>query len=181
MIIQDQSVPKLQSFALDMNTASLLLTFDDIMVTSRIIVQSATTYQLSAAAYALTDSTSSSPNGRIIRVKLSDVDADGIKVSTALANSIDDSYLNLTLGSFSDMAGNEISAFAVAVKPTSYIADNTKPKLLSFDVDMTLRKITLSFSEAVAIASIKFPEYSLQNKKTGATETVSLVDPTETS
>ena len=172
--VGDAVSPTLVAFSLDMDAATVTLTFSETMKSSsldvtQIQLQDASDASSSSNTYALTAaSSSSSSNGVEIVITLADVDLNGIKSLSDLASADADTFLSLSATTITDMADNAVvavpvnSGTAVAV----YTFDTTAPTLDSFDLDLTTETLTMTFSEVVRIATFQPTGLTLQGEAT---------------
>jgi hypothetical protein len=117
------------------------------------------TFQNSAttptATFKLTGGTKSELSETEIELKLKLVDLNAIKADD-MAFTAASTYLSATEGFITDAADQDVTAVVgKAVASGGYIADNVKPTLVSFKLDMNTEMITLSFSETILRSSFQ--------------------------
>ena len=176
VFVADSTAPSLESWTLDMNGPSMVLSFSEpVNATSLtpafIDVRSASTGGLS---YSLTTSSTSSANGLSLTISLSPVDTNAIKTIDGLAVSQATSYLVFTApGAVSDMAGNRASTSTT--QASAFTADTTAPLFQSFTLDLNTGKLQVTFDESVRTTSLSFPNIELR-ATASSTSTSEVVD-----
>eukprot|EP00043_Microstomoeca_roanoka_P019296 m.215439 g.215439 ORF g.215439 m.215439 type:complete len:1764 (-) comp16975_c0_seq3:279-5570(-) len=180
VFVGDLRRPSLVSFDLDMDNETLSITFDEtinvnsirpaflaIQAQSSVVVQANTTNQdvltLSAAStvHATADITS-------VRIHLTKADANELRRRPGLATSAGTTFLAIfSAQAAQDMAGNAVieAPHTSAIAVTSYIADNTAPRLVRFDLNMDMGLLALSFDEPVRATSVDLTNIVVQASK----------------
>ena len=163
---QDTTPPQLVSFSADLDTGLLLLSFDEPVNASsinpdRFVLQSGNSGMITS--YQLTSGSTSSADGLIIALNTAPSDLNLIKNFTDLFVDEETSYLGFLPGAIADMNMNLISALNLsqAIPVGLFIADTTRPELLSFDLDLTGERITLSFTETVNVSTLDVAQITL--------------------
>ena len=158
---EDRTGPTAQGFVLNMNSGTLLISFDDVVDTDSLIINNiAVQADINGAAVdnfvqlnALpTFQATYSPNGFEVLINIPPASLNLIKANDQLATRIDNSFLRLTAQTLNDFAGNPAIPFVrtAALPATDHVADITSPELISFDLDIDgTGQLTLTFSEAV--------------------------------
>ena len=152
VFVPDIEPPYLVSWAMDMGTATLVLTFSEpvdiaSLLLSALSIQSAAAASRATAVVAL--SRSSEITGRVQRdvfIQLSYEDVNSIKRSSVLCKSSSTCFLQFgdDLGfdvpSYSEdgMAHNAILPLTSGVPASVYTPDRVAPVLLWFDIDLSL-------------------------------------------
>ena len=154
---RDASQPQPRSFALDLDSGVLSVSFDEpILATSvrpaAFTILASSTATASNTTYRLTTSTALLVDSTTVYVNLSDADLDQIKLRTALATNASNTFLRVDATALSDMANNSASAFNL--QSPSFRQDSSAPDLLTFSVNMTSGQLTLVFSEAINASSV---------------------------
>ncbi|MBU1705517.1 hypothetical protein KKG19_02195, partial [Patescibacteria group bacterium] len=125
----DNVDPALASWSLDLSAQTLTLVFDESVNASALDVTAITLQDAatSSTTYTLTDSTTASGNGTTIVINLSSTDYNAIQANTALATSINDSYLTITSSAEDDLRGNANAAIAdgAGIQAAAYTAKST--------------------------------------------------------
>jgi len=178
-------------FTLDMNTATLTINFNEPVVASSFDptkvtlhgaqngdLASTNSYTLSAA------SSTASVNGMqlIINVENNgglDQDFDEIQYLRQMATSSSDTFLSITKEAVIDMSTkfNQLVPIASssALAASAYTADTTMPTLLSFDLNMDSKTLTLTFSEVVYVDNtFDIQAITIQNSATSSTSDFTL-------
>ena len=114
--------------------------------------------------YTLTDGSTNSSNGLQITIIITDDDLNAIKRDEVLFTSRITSFLSITPSAIEDMNGNQASEIepSEALQASAYISDTTPPILLSFDLDMDMGVLVLSFPETVDVSTTMFDGIILQ-------------------
>eukprot|EP00042_Codosiga_hollandica_P059493 m.918095 g.918095 ORF g.918095 m.918095 type:complete len:4523 (+) comp60173_c0_seq1:4307-17875(+) len=177
-VAQDTTAPALVSFALNMNTAKLLLSFSETvrvssLLLSGITLQSTAIRGAPTTFFTLTgDQFDQAVDRTSIEITLTVANMNSIKTLRTLATDITSTYLVLAAGTVEDMYANGVSAIlsSSALQAGSYIVDSTAPTLTSFSLDMTVSGVlSLTFSESVASASLTVGDLTLQTDADRAT------------
>ena len=180
--VQDTTPPLLQLFSLDMNAGVLTLFFSepvngDTFDPTQLTLQGSPTS--SAVNYTLSDvyaASSSVTISSVIALELTPSDTDGIKASTELATSTDNTYLSLTVNTIQDVSGSPVvpvpPSFAIAV--ATFTVDTIKPVLVSFRLDLNMGFLQLTFSEAVDPSTLDTTGITLQSSSTFPTTSFTL-------
>ncbi|XP_062519236.1 uncharacterized protein LOC134194325 [Corticium candelabrum] len=168
--VPDSTPPLLTSFNLDMNEGLLIMSFSETVnvtsvVVSNIFLQNDTSSILPIAAYRLENALVSQPANGIIHFELSQEDVNEIKRMTDLAYSDTSTYLYMRSSTLRDMVGLSVSSVdsIAAAKVAVYEYDKTRPRLISFSVNLTSETISLSFDETVEGSSLNVPKISLMS------------------
>ena len=172
----DATSPTLQHYSLNLNTGTLVLTFSETvdgstLTTSAITLQSASNMNGLVAAthqYTLTGGSYSPQLSTVISVSLSTADLNAIKALPIIAITNSGTFLSLTSSAVKDVYGNAITVIASTAgqASSSFTPDATSPVLSSFDINMSLGTLTLSFSEPVDATSVSVTAITLQNAAT---------------
>ena len=163
MFINDTTPPVVDSFILDLDDGSLILTFSEAVISttlnaSVITIQGGRNHSALGPDImrTLVRGSTSSPNGLEIVVQLTAEDQNYIKSIDSLATFINDTYLSLGVGVVEDTSGipaGPIPAEA-ARQASSVIADRSAPAVTGFTLDMDAAILEVTFSEVVRISSI---------------------------
>ena len=150
---RDITRPLLESFDLDMNLGQLSFTFSETVnvstldVTEILLLNDALNV---SQQFSLTSSSSSmSSDWPFFVIDIGDNDLNTIKALLMLATSNDSTYIQLSEFVIRDTAGN-MNLESNSTQVSLFTADRTRPRLVSFDLDLTLDLLTLSFSETVS-------------------------------
>jgi hypothetical protein len=168
VFVPDAVAPTLVSFALNLDTGVLALTFDEpvnglSLNVADLTLQSSTSSP--AETVTLTDGTVSTANSTHVNVTLVVDDLNSLKKRTQLAISQATTFLSMVGGAVVDMNANDVTAIAntAALGASQFIADASSPQLVSFDLDMNALLMTIIFSETMSVSSVNVSEIALQS------------------
>ena len=181
----DITGPRLLLYDLDLDSGELIMTFDEPVDVSSLDATGITVQSMSHLSsisqlyYTLTDGMSMSSNGDIIEIQLSPTDLNEIKSRASLATSKANSFLSVTNTTISDLSvqinGMQTILSSSGLQVTSFYSDVTRPVLSSFDVDLNVHKLTLSFSEPVLVStSFNLSKITLQSTTNGSQESLTI-------
>ena len=110
-------------------------------------------------------SVTESRDAAIIEIKLGTTDLNAIKWLTDLAIDEDNTFLSMTSLSFRDMNKNSVEdvPFDNATKVSLFVNDTTSPGLVSFDLDMNLGMLSMTFDETVNVSSFSVQQIVIQH------------------
>ena len=161
--------PSLVAFNLDLDTAELILEFDNTVNASTVngsaIILQSTVTRRPMEWWMLTATTTNSPSGRVISLQLSVEDTNEIKRIRSLCNSSQNCYITVTQFLVLDSAGvrnipiNDGSAVAVQI----FTPDTTRPELWFWTLDMNTGIMVLHFSETVDPAMLRSSQFTIQD------------------
>lgn len=162
----DLTSPTLTAFAVDMDTATVTLNFDETVDASSLNF-SAFTFaagQSSSTTFRLTNGSTASSDGTQIIIDLDVDDYDGIRADTDLATEQGTTYLFFDAGAFADMFANDVAAVATAsaVRSSAHAEDESSVIFDRFDLDMASSLLKLYFSEPVNASSLDVSSLWLQ-------------------
>jgi len=153
----DVTRPRLEAFDLDLNLGELTLTFSEtVNVTTLDVTQIslANNEDNITQSFTFTNASySESPDWPIFVIKIGLSDLNEIKRLMYLATSNATTYLQLTEYVIRDTAGN-MNLPANATQVTHFSPDQTRPELLSFDLNLSQDVLTLRFSETVRASTL---------------------------
>ena len=173
-VIPDAVNPELVSFAVDLTTETLTLSFSEPVNASSLVVsaitlqsdrQSTHHHTLSPLSY------TSSGNGLTLVIRLAQTDLNALKLNESLVVGQNTTYLSMTSTVVKDMNSNP----AVAIRPenslqaTSFQNDTIRPRLLSYELDMNTARMVLHFSETVDTSTLDITGITLQSSSDLAT------------
>ena len=180
VLIEDSRGPMLLSFNLNLTSAMLSLTFDDIIDVGSLVVGEITVQAdrdgLSGSEYTLTDSSSSSVDGFSLVIDLSITDSNGIKAIPDLASNENNTFLSFTAATLD----NIFNANVISVVPTDAIQvevfypDRIRPQLQRFDINYNTEALTLVFDETVDLGSFDASQITLHNLANDAIRSLTL-------
>ena len=171
----DSTPPVLERFDLDLTAEELVLEFSETVnvihtlnITS-ITLLSGPDADLITQAHTLAVITNNTFSDDIytpsVTVRLGRPDLNEIKRIIDLATSENDTYISISSTLVSDMKLNPVIAIPVSspLRVTSYVEDTTSPVLESFNLDMNLGVLTLSFSETIDPKTLDLSQFALQH------------------
>jgi hypothetical protein len=179
VFVTDSLAPTLATFTVDMTSGILVLTFSETVNASSVqtnhfsLQDSTSTFSVALDANSGRVSTGNSP---IVSITLTAAELDAVKAIPQVFSSLATAFLSAPALAVSDMFGNQMSAIAAAtpLQAVQFTGDAVPPTLLSFDLDMNSRLITLTFSEAVNSSSVDLSLISLHGSRVPATTSVAL-------
>ena len=186
--VSDTVRPRLLAFELDMDSATLTLTFDETINVTSLNISELLIRPYQSADDSVSHrlqpglgrefSVSVSENWPVIDVNLGDKDMNDIKRLTHLATSEANTYLTLTERAVVDMMGNRVWAIntSAALLTTNFTEDTTEPTLIRFDMDVDAGEFTLLFSETVNVSSFSVRGVTIQNRVNASAEFVRLTE-----
>ena len=172
----DVSPAVLVGFQLDLNSAMISITFDDV-VTSSSIDPTALTLQNkgSSPTALLTLSSSSMPvNGNSDRISIlvSEEDVLHLKLDLDLATSAANTYLSIDSSFATDIENRPVAvippSLALPLLSSSFVPDTTAASLSTFSLDMDTGTLQLNFSEPVLQSSFNPGQLTLHSQSSGA-------------
>ena len=165
--IQDTTPPVISNFTLDMNKGRFILTFDEtVMATSLMLPY--ITFQDGESfmniSFTLTGGNSSQSDSTLLEVDFAISDLNEIKRLT-LCRESDSCFLLHRYATVEDMNMNyiQVRPNGSGLPVAEYIPDTTDPELVRFDTNLTSEIITLTFSETVNISSLNLTAFTLQD------------------
>jgi hypothetical protein len=169
--IQDTTAPGVTGFAIDMDSGRITLNFTEAVNVSS-LSPSLLGFASSGTGSALvTIGSGASVFGTDVNtlvVTLPNVTTlNELKLLTSLATSSADTYLVVNDSAILDMNNRPIAK--QVIQANKFTNDGTDPTLTDFEVDMTLGRIKLYFSEVVRVSSFNASYLTLQSKATPST------------
>ena len=171
-VIEDDTMPRLINYTLDLNDGLLLLTFSEAVNGSTFNVSSFTlgNSQSPTTNYTLQVSPSSPlASGTELSLLLGAIDLDGIQGNTLLATSADNTYLSALSTGVKDANANPLLSISTdnALKVSNYVPDTSPPTLNGFTLDLNTLQLILSFSEIIPVSSFDVNAITLMSNATG--------------
>ena len=159
---------KLLSYDFDMNTGTFTFTFDETVNASSLIPSELWLQahsNVTFPSYQIISGNQSTSYSTVVSLTVSEYDLNSIKNLTILATSVADTYIYFSYRFISDMNYNGIVPVLLtnASQVNSFTADDTKPELIRFSVDLTTKMISLTFSEVVNSSSFYARAISLRS------------------
>lgn len=177
--VPDSTPPELDSFSLNMNDNTLTLNFnepvndindayDAITIQSKADLTDVNAPAPTKVTLSGAKSKVRSTDGMVLIIYLRDKDINLKTKDAGLAISDNTSFISMKSAFIVDMAGVNVKPiFYTAAKQTpagGFTQDTTRPQLQSWDLDMTLARLTLHFLETMDIASLEVDKIKLQAK-----------------
>ena len=167
----DSTAPELTGWSLDMDMSTLNLTFNDVMNRDSLTPEHITLHSWAngtdtANNYNLRGGSTTSMDGYVIVVQITNNDLNGIKQRAGLATSRDNSFISINSQLINDQVPLAVTSItpAFAVQATNFTEDITQPRLVAFNISLVTRRLTLDFSETVNITSLRQTGLVLQNQ-----------------
>ena len=166
---EDEIIPVLFNYSLDLNSGIILLTFSETVNLAAIdpskigFASNAT----SPAAVQLSLSTPMRNFSAVAELSLTSSDLNALKANPELAVFPNNTFLILESGAVEDMHGNSIDMSVL--EAVNVTADVRSPELQRFTLDLRARNLYLVFDEFISSSSVDITELVLQNR-TGVRE-----------
>ncbi len=173
----DTTPPQLLQFILDLNTGTIELAFSETVALSsldptQIFLQSSNTFEDSFYALQLAGgSLSDRTNSDRVQIGTTIDDLNSLKILTGLCTNSSNCHIAVTHSLVVDVSGNVLESVSLSVD--EFVADQTRPFVVSFDFDLTAATVILTFDEAIRPVSFQPHLVTLQNS-VSATENFTL-------
>jgi hypothetical protein len=158
-------------FDIDMFSGGFTLLFSDVVDAHtwnpRAIRFQSNETAVDGMTYRLTSgSTSSSSNGYVIAVDLSDLDLLGLKSTFNLATTEDNTYITVQASAIDDTLGNDVLAITdtKAIKVRNFYADEIPPSLTFSALDLDTGYLNLTFDDFPNASTFLFDQVQLHNR-----------------
>ena len=172
MLISDKIRAELLSFAINMETGQLNLTFNDIVIAdtldaSGLTIQNAQTALSSFRVSLSMASITNSSNGYVIIVNIDPLDLLRIKSVNGLATSNETTYLTAQAFTIDDASGNDVLAITngKAIQVTNFIPDTIPPEIDSFLLDLNSGSLNITFTDTVDHTVLNVSFFSLHDSR----------------
>ena len=185
----DTTSPVLLRFTLDMDSTTLVLTFNETVDTdtlnvSHIVFQhdNMSSIDYHSSPYALTpgpnETYTSSDNGHIVVIHLGPADRNELKRRQNLTVSINSTWLIVYPDAINDMNGNDLVEIrdGNALQAEGFVSDETPPVLVDFSIDMDASQFVLTFDETVRAKTLVIDAITLQDNASYINSTYTLTD-----
>lgn len=163
MLIPDTTGPMLVSFDLDLNTGILNLTFDEVVNPTTIMVEGITIqnspnsslleYDFAFDSHTFIEDVEPLINYTgVATLQLPlDLDLNALKIAPNMANSMNDTFIRINIGTVLDMNNNPNQPVydGDAIQISNIVEDTSPPFLRYFDLNLNDNFLILKFSEAV--------------------------------
>ena len=166
-VIPDEENPVLDSFTLNLNDATLTLTFSEVVRVTTLDI-SLFAFQESASNpefnVQLTSATAlKTGNAKILEFDIGNEDFDRIRTNPYLGVYKNNTFINVTVGAIKDMYNNEILSVHGAVEAGEVVPDDSVPVLEDFEVDMNTGELILTYSETIDVDLFDVTRITLYN------------------
>ena len=170
---EDTTNPMLTNFSIDLDSGSLQLTFDETVNFSSINFTRLSIINNQAPTNIVKLSGGNTTNeldSTVVEVLFIVEDLNTLKRIRSIATAREDSYIALEYGAIWDMNDNVVDAIpeSSALMAQNFIQDTSHPHLVSFNLDMNLGTLYLTFNETVEASSLNVTEVTLQDSETAA-------------
>ena len=169
-VFPDLTKPQLLNYTLNLTEGRFYLTFSETVNTSTldvngIVLQNSPSYRPRVYLTSSSGSGTRSADGVEVVLQIGRDDLNNIKRDRSIATSRNDTFLFLENYVIEDMSGNlNVPIYnPFALQAADYFADFKAPFLLSFDLDLNLGWLILTFDETVETSSLQVGEITLQN------------------
>lgn len=181
--VSDSSRASLAEYSFDLNTATISLTFTDVLDISTLDLRQLTVQNSQSSpseTSTLIDSTTTSTNTDTFVVNLGTLDLAAIQSNLGLATTESNTYFSFTSSLVRDVSGLEVVAIpsSSAIGPATYIADSIRPSVVSFNLDMNTGILSISFSEPILVSTLTLQSVTMQNSVATPTASFTLTNST---
>lgn len=166
----DMTAPTIEQFLLDLEADELTLVFSEEVETDLSISSLALQNTASNPSQTLTLATSTIKTGlpalaTTVVIEISQADRRVLNTKDGLGSQTTDTFAVVTVGATKDKAGNKIKTISssAAKQATGFIGDATAPKISSFELDMNLGQLEITFDEVIDAATIALASLSIRN------------------
>jgi hypothetical protein len=156
--VPDTSPPSILLFDLDVNTGNAVILFSEPVLTnsaslnfSQFFLGGSRAGQLMGADLGGGVITMATDFDSLLTVGLSLSTLNSIKFDRSVCTGPSDCFLYSVINSFRDPAGNTAMGATSGIPVQSYTVDTTLPVLVSFDLDLDVGTLSLTFSEPVDV------------------------------
>ena len=164
-VLPDLTSPELVLFTIDLTFEQLVLTFSETVNASSLSISE---FAIQGAQERgdfrqLADSNHSTLDSTVVTIFLGLDDLNEIKRLTSVATSVDNSYLTATQFAIRDMNGNLLVPIAptAALNATDFTDDIIRPRIVSFNLNISSELLTISFSETVRASTHSANAYTI--------------------
>ena len=168
VFVADTVSPELVAFSLNLEATTMTLTFNEPVLVNTFSAQhillSSHLDSSTGVSYSLTGGVadnSSALASSLINVHLSDSDALSLKVNMDIATGRENTYISVSQGLVLDTNGNPNSETRIQV--SNFTADTSAPRLVRFDLDLTLETLTMQFDDVINASTFNASGVTLQN------------------
>ena len=160
--VKDQGDPVLDAFDIDMDEGILVLSFDETVNISSLLISDLLLESGNGAMYNLNTSSVSQPPLPVVTVQISVQDLNELKRQRICLENVS-CFLSFPSTLISDQVGRDVVPVLDEVV-TGHVRDTTSPELVDFtEFDLLMRRITLEFSETINASSFDSTQLTLQS------------------
>ena len=163
--------PNLLNFTFDFDSGDIVLTFSEAVSPVSFVPELFTihaTINGPSINYTLTGYRDIVSNGFVTTLSLSPDDYDALNTNPGLATSLNDTFITVSQGVFTDVAGNPVEP--VTLQAVDFVADSSPPSLELFEFNLNTGVLTLQFTETIQISSFNAAAITLQSQQSGNPE-----------
>ena len=176
----DITRPELTGFDLDLDNGLLTLYFSETVNVSTLDIEEITlqptveettpalSYTLAIVGPQPEGSFSNSTDGPVIQVYIGDDDLNEVKRIPELATLSNNTYISISAAAVRDMVDLPLvpveTHSGTRVRPDGYTPDTTDPELISFNFDLDLGQLELTFDETVDAETLDQTKITLQSR-----------------
>ena len=175
----DTEMPRLVGFTLSLRGRDpLILTFSETVLAGSF--QPSLMFLLSAPnssiTFMLSNTTVMSGSGTVVEISITFADKRNLQQMPDIATSINDTYISISAGLFTDADGMSVQAIPPenALRADEVIPDEDPPQITTFDFDFDAKTLTLYVNEPVTADSFNIEAFTLQDSADNATASVTL-------
>ncbi|CAI8020048.1 hypothetical protein GBAR_LOCUS12008 [Geodia barretti] len=171
-VLPDISAPTLESFVLDLDSNSLILTFSEAVRSSGIdlsgiSLQAEQNDNTLSQTLANSEITTTYPSD-IVRITIAGQDRVALTCELGLGISTETTYIAISAGSVEDLASSPTNSIASipstdAIQAEMVTEDNTSPLLVEWSLDRNSGSIHLTFDECINASAVNFDHIVIQN------------------
>ena len=180
-LVIDQIRPSFIQFSLDLDAGLITMIFSETMNSSSISIDRISLLSSNytgASRYTLLSAVVLTSDAPSVILRISDMDLNAIKLLEDLAtstNCLNSTFISLTSDTISDSFGNVLVP-VTSSRIHTCILDETRPILTSYQIDLNLGRLILTFNEAVNASTIRFEVFKLYSSRpvSNTTQTILL-------
>ena len=169
-VLSDDTAPQLVNFTIDLNTAQLNLTFDDVIDLNTFDIRGVTLQDAATATVAYTLRTAqniTTYDSYTVVIRMNSLELIDLKTLPGVGSNVNDTYITLAAFTIDDHRGTDVIAITdtKALQALYVVEDTTPPELLSFDLDLDSSMLFLTFSDSINLNTFNSSGLSLQNQE----------------
>ena len=169
-VLSDDTAPRLVNFTIDLNTAQLNLTFDDVIDISTFDIRGVTLQDAPTATVAYTLRTAqniTTYDSYTVVIRMNSLELIDLKTLPGVGSNVNNTYITLTAITIDDHRGTDVIAITdtKALQALDVVEDTTPPELLSFDLDLDSSMLFLTFSDSINLNTFNSSGLTLQNQE----------------